>query len=153
MRRAPEAAPRIRPELRPRKLTRRSASPSGKVFRMIASVSLAGMCESARRRYAERFAKTLSETHAHAELLFLPYANRPRNPRRTNHRNFCRQPHSAKSIFAPNSLLHSTHSWGLSLQQLGRTPFRSQSDVCLLARKTQNNRRLCRLFGLPDSVN
>src|SRR5215469_3883548 len=33
----------MRPELRPRKLTRRSASPSGKVFRMMASVSRAGM--------------------------------------------------------------------------------------------------------------
>src|SRR5690349_16750728 len=33
----------MRPELRPKKLTRRSASPSEKVFRMIASVSLAGM--------------------------------------------------------------------------------------------------------------
>src|SRR5215468_11232007 len=43
MRRAPAATPRIRPELRPRKLTRRSASPSGKVFKMMASVSRAGM--------------------------------------------------------------------------------------------------------------
>jgi len=66
---------------------------------------------------------------------------------------FVAEPHSAKSIFAPNSLLHSTHSWGLSLQQLGRTPFKSQSNVCLLAGKTQNNGRLWRLFGLPDSVN
>src|SRR5579863_3032818 len=33
----------MRPELRPKKLTRRSASPSEKVFRMMASVSLAGM--------------------------------------------------------------------------------------------------------------
>src|SRR5579863_5940043 len=43
MRRAPAATPRMRPELRPRKLTRRSASPSGKVFKMMASVSRAGM--------------------------------------------------------------------------------------------------------------
>src|SRR6266849_5091739 len=42
-RRAPAATPRIRPEERPRKLTRRSASPSGNVFRMMASVSRAGM--------------------------------------------------------------------------------------------------------------
>jgi len=33
----------MRPEVRPTKLTRRSASPSGKVFRMMASVSRAGM--------------------------------------------------------------------------------------------------------------
>src|SRR5271170_4384136 len=43
MRRAPAATPRIRPEVRPKKLTRRSASPSEKVFKMMASVSLAGM--------------------------------------------------------------------------------------------------------------
>src|SRR5215470_17720652 len=43
MRRAPAATPRMRPELRPKKLTRRSASPSGKVFKMMASVSRAGM--------------------------------------------------------------------------------------------------------------
>src|SRR6202007_3453809 len=43
MRLAPPATPRMRPEVRPRKLTRRSASPSGKVFRMMASVSRAGM--------------------------------------------------------------------------------------------------------------
>src|SRR5579862_4144169 len=43
MRRAPAATPRMRPELRPRKLTRRSASPSAKVFKMMASVSRAGM--------------------------------------------------------------------------------------------------------------
>src|ERR1700719_4751934 len=33
----------MRPEVRPRKLTRRSASPSAKVLRMMASVSRAGM--------------------------------------------------------------------------------------------------------------
>src|SRR5260221_14424704 len=43
MRRAPAATPRMRPEVRPRKLTRRSALPGGKVFRMMASVSRAGM--------------------------------------------------------------------------------------------------------------
>src|SRR5437879_2259181 len=43
MRRAPAATPRTRPDVRPRKLTRRSASPSGNVFRMMASVSRAGM--------------------------------------------------------------------------------------------------------------
>src|ERR1700675_741882 len=43
MRRAPAATPRMRPEVRPRKLTRRSASPSAKVLRMMASVSRAGM--------------------------------------------------------------------------------------------------------------
>src|SRR5215471_15389022 len=43
MRRAPAATPRMRPELRPKKLTRRSASPSAKVFKMMASVSRAGM--------------------------------------------------------------------------------------------------------------
>src|ERR1700688_2813526 len=43
MRRAPAATPRMRPEVRPRKLTRRSASPSAKVFKMMASVSRAGM--------------------------------------------------------------------------------------------------------------
>src|SRR5215469_14166027 len=43
MRRAPAATPRSRPEARPKKLTRRSASPSGNVFRMMASVSRAGM--------------------------------------------------------------------------------------------------------------
>src|SRR2546430_8836051 len=40
---APGATPRTRPEERPRKLTRRSASPRGNVFRMMASVSRAGM--------------------------------------------------------------------------------------------------------------
>src|SRR5439155_2732512 len=39
----PAATPRTRPDERPRKLTRRSASPRGNVFRMMASVSLAGM--------------------------------------------------------------------------------------------------------------
>src|SRR5882762_8868546 len=43
MRRAPAATPRMRPEVRPRKLTRRSASPSAKVLRIMASVSRAGM--------------------------------------------------------------------------------------------------------------
>src|SRR3989442_10974445 len=43
MRRAPAATPRTRPEERPKKLTRRSASPRGNVFRMMASVSRAGM--------------------------------------------------------------------------------------------------------------
>src|SRR5258707_15881991 len=43
MRRARAATPRMRPDVRPRKLTRRSASPSAKVFKMMASVSRAGM--------------------------------------------------------------------------------------------------------------
>src|SRR5271155_1044932 len=76
MRRAPEATPRMRPELRPKKLTRRSASPSEKVFKMMASVSLAGM--SCRRADAftndfqshVRFVRTrrvkLITTHARA---------------------------------------------------------------------------------------
>src|SRR5229473_314112 len=42
-RRAPAATPRTRPDESPRKLTRRSASPRGNVFRMMASVSRAGM--------------------------------------------------------------------------------------------------------------
>src|ERR1700676_70157 len=49
MRRAPAATPRILPEARPRKLTSRSASPSGKVFKIMASVSRAGMKFLARR--------------------------------------------------------------------------------------------------------
>src|SRR3984957_481076 len=43
----------MRPEVRPRKLTRRSASPSAKVLRMMASVSRAGM--KCRRDRLERF--------------------------------------------------------------------------------------------------
>jgi hypothetical protein len=39
--------------VRPRKLTRRSASPSGKVFKIMASVSRAGISLSARRRCVE----------------------------------------------------------------------------------------------------
>src|ERR1700752_4528488 len=45
----------MRPEVRPRKLTRRSASPSGKVFKMMASVSRAGISLSARRRCVEPY--------------------------------------------------------------------------------------------------
>src|SRR5215472_4137776 len=64
MRRAPAATPRMRPELRPKKLTRRSASPSGKVFKMMASVSRAGMkCRRVRlgrgiRRVSEQAGRT-----------------------------------------------------------------------------------------------
>src|SRR5262250_594485 len=39
----------MRPDVLPKKLTRRSASPSGNVFRMMASVSRAGIEPSARR--------------------------------------------------------------------------------------------------------
>src|SRR5215469_4851752 len=64
MRRAPAATPRMRPELRPKKLTRRSASPSGKVFKMMASVSRAGMkCRRARlRRDKQRFSAQAGHT-------------------------------------------------------------------------------------------
>src|SRR5512136_3113977 len=59
MRRAPAATPRMRPEVRPRKLTRRSASPSAKVFKMMASVSRAGMkCQHDR---LERRVRKVSE--------------------------------------------------------------------------------------------
>src|SRR5258708_37207810 len=64
MRRAPAATPRMRPEVRPRKLTRRSASPSAKVFRMMASVSRAGMkfgrdrLERAVRKVSEQAGRT-----------------------------------------------------------------------------------------------
>src|SRR5882757_2808563 len=43
MRLAPPATPRMRPDVRPTKLTRRSASPRGYVFKMMASVSRAGI--------------------------------------------------------------------------------------------------------------
>src|ERR1700720_273929 len=58
MRRAPAATPRMRPEVRPRKLTRRSASPSAKVLRMMASVSRAGM--KCRRDRLERGTRKVS---------------------------------------------------------------------------------------------
>src|SRR5882757_495657 len=58
MRRAPAATPRMRPEVRPRKLTRRSASPSAKVLRMMASVSRAGM--KCRRDRLERGIRKVS---------------------------------------------------------------------------------------------
>src|SRR5258707_363547 len=58
MRRAPAATPRMRPEVRPRKLTRRSASPSAKVLRIMASVSRAGM--KCRRDRLERGIRKVS---------------------------------------------------------------------------------------------
>src|SRR5258708_4415369 len=58
MLRAPAATPRMRPEVRPRKLTRRSASPSAKVLRMMASVSRAGM--KCRRDRLERGIRKVS---------------------------------------------------------------------------------------------
>src|SRR5208282_974358 len=72
IRRAPEATPRMRPDVRPKKLTRRSASPSEKVFKIMASVSLAGMiC-----RRADAAPDTLRsdmqrhpDSQAHAELI------------------------------------------------------------------------------------
>src|SRR6266403_1669482 len=48
----------MRPEVRPRKLTRRSASPSAKVLRMMASVSRAGM--KCRRDRLERGIRKVS---------------------------------------------------------------------------------------------
>src|SRR5580693_2899103 len=77
MRRAPPATPRMRPEVRPRKLTRRSASPRGNVFKMMASVSRAGI--RCRRADAASNACKLSEPHAHAELFYLSYAVARRN--------------------------------------------------------------------------
>src|SRR5271169_462522 len=71
----------MRPELRPRKLTRRSASPRGKVFRMMASVSRAGMryvgTPTASRGGNETDAPR--KTSARAELNYLPYAMSVRN--------------------------------------------------------------------------
>src|SRR3984893_19376096 len=68
----------MRPDDRPRKLTRRSASPRGKVFRMMASVSRAGI-RCRRADAASNTMATLSESHAHAELIYLSYDGPPRN--------------------------------------------------------------------------
>src|SRR5437667_10175454 len=82
-RRAPAATPRNRPPERARKLTSRSASPRGKVFRMIASVSRGGMGFSARRhaRQQERF--RACDSLAKREPLFLSHPERTRNRRVT----------------------------------------------------------------------
>jgi sulfofructose kinase len=86
-RRAPLATPRKRPEVRPRKLTRRSASPSGKVLRMMASVSRAGMtgrrADSAHRCCAARRAAARK-----SELCFIPHAKPTRNERAQSDENF-----------------------------------------------------------------
>src|SRR5205823_10108157 len=75
-RRAPAATPRSRPEVRPRKLTTRSASPSGNVFRMMASVSRAGM--GSRRADAAPDKCDTSEARTRGPL-DLPHALRRRN--------------------------------------------------------------------------
>src|SRR5208337_2178303 len=73
----------MRPDERPRKLTRRSASPSGKVFRMMASVSRAGI--GCRRAHHElRHRHYLRPLRAHAGLTYLPYTAKHRNDLRTN---------------------------------------------------------------------
>src|SRR6266853_1375102 len=75
MRRAPEATPRTRPDERPKKLTRRSASPKGKVFRMMASVSRAGM-SSRRADAAPDKIAILHPKHAHTQN-YCNYHTRP----------------------------------------------------------------------------
>src|SRR5580704_4132554 len=78
MRRAPAATPRMRPEVRPKKLTRRSASPNGKVFRMMASVSRAGMqCGRAGGRKRDGSFPRIRRTPG--ELHFLSQARGHRN--------------------------------------------------------------------------
>src|SRR5277367_5626381 len=78
MRRAPAATPRMRPEVRPKKLTRRSASPNGKVFRMMASVSRAGMqCGRASGRKTDGCFPRIRRTPE--ELHFLSQARGHRN--------------------------------------------------------------------------
>src|SRR5277367_3417364 len=78
MRRAPAATPRMRPEVRPKKLTRRSASPNGKVFRMMASVSRAGMqCGRASGRKRDGCFPRIRRTPG--ELHFLSQARGHRN--------------------------------------------------------------------------
>src|SRR5271157_6552890 len=72
----------MRPDERPRKLTRRSASPSGKVFRMMASVSRAGIgCRRADHELRHR--RCLRPLRAHAGLTYLPYTAKHRNDLRT----------------------------------------------------------------------
>src|SRR3974390_3354068 len=78
IRRAPAATPRMRPEVRPRKRTGRSASPSGKVFRMMASVSRAGI----RSRRADSRAQGEPQPRkmrSKAELKYLPQQRKQRN--------------------------------------------------------------------------
>src|SRR6184192_4431597 len=106
-RRAPAATPRSRPEVRPRKLTTRSASPSGNVFRMMASVSRAGM-GSRRADAAPDNCETPSESHAHAELNYLPHASARRNlslPQK--HENHLRQVEKSRNTL---SFEHNTPS-------------------------------------------
>src|ERR1700693_5385980 len=81
MRRPPEATPRMRPEERPRKLTRRSSSPSGKVFKMMASVSRAGMrCRRAEVSGRETDGdESHAKSRANAEHKYLPHAWRHGN--------------------------------------------------------------------------
>src|SRR5262249_42801422 len=72
MRRAPAATPRRRPDERPKKLTRRSASPSGHVFRMMASVSRAGIMSARRQRVAH--CAEPQEAQPQKGRIFLPHA-------------------------------------------------------------------------------
>src|SRR5215467_5924266 len=77
MRRAPAATPRRRPDERPKKLTSRSASPSGNVFKMMASVSRAGIMSARRQRFAHCAA--LRKPQTQKRTIFLPHASLPRN--------------------------------------------------------------------------
>src|SRR5215471_10964522 len=69
----------MRPDVRPKKLTRRSASPSGNVFRMMASVSRAGM--NCRRADSDSlFPRGTAKIARECELEFLSHARLTRNP-------------------------------------------------------------------------
>src|SRR4029450_4382569 len=67
----------MRPDERPKKLTRRSASPKGKVFKMMASVSLAGT--PCRRADCASLSAYKLKAERKRESNFLPHAPLLRN--------------------------------------------------------------------------
>jgi hypothetical protein len=113
------------------------------------------MSESARRRCAEH-EPTLSETHAHAELNFLPHATRQRNPRTIEGHEF-----SARNLAAALAAIRQTArsrafatrklspSSGYPAKSSGRKPvaeasFAPRPSISLAIRKK---------IDWPDSVN
>src|SRR5207249_10329819 len=96
-RRAPPATPRMRPEVRPKKLTRRSASPSGNVFRMMASVSRAGM-NCRRADSGSPFTRQSALRTRKCELEFLSQARALRNLCAAFLKNFLANPKETRRI-------------------------------------------------------
>jgi hypothetical protein len=112
------------------------------------------MSESARRRCAEH-EPTLSETHAHAELNFLPHATRQRNPRTIKGHDFSDRNFAAalaavlqtarNRAFATRKLPPSP---GYLAKSSGRKPvakasFAPQPSISLAIRKKNRLARFC----------